>query len=466
MKRLGFSLLVLVLLAGCGDSDFEAVSGQPSPTGSQAVIDQVRADLDDEVGGEIRTAGGHTLRIPASVLSQDTGVTLTQIDESPLQPADPDFRSVGDYLHVTLDRAQLQSEVEIEIPADPEDPQNSYVQLVVGSQVVPLESTLLPDGRTLIARFNPGRLEGVGGFESDNFLVGAGRDTDYKKRPDHQNWPSYNAYVFRDGSFKRFIYQGTKESTLEKVGNKPVVVVHGFGSDASTFNTFAQALLDSGFTSVIAFEYDTLSPAVDAGKHLLDFYNLLAGSVPEVTEWHHLAHSKGVLVSRKSFETLTARNYDSIKAVFIGGANQGSPVADALIAKSNFFDPGMQLLISNDLLDFKNADGTPCKININDPGFQDLASNSAIVGSLNQGDVASRHPKVEYRTVAGTEKGSFAVADSVLGINPEDGVIAKSSANADFIGATGSIEVPFDHVNMLSNSLVAIPKIIELLNKP
>lgn len=127
------------------------------------------------------------------------------------------------------------------------------------------------------------------------------------------------------------------------------------------------------------------------------------------------------------------------------------------------FQLGMRYIISNNLLDFHNDDDTPCKIAITDSGFQDLDPSSAIIAERNA-NAASSHPGQDYRTIAGTRQGDFALIDWLLSISAEDGVIALTSANADFIGATRAAQVPFDHIKLLTDTTVTIPKVLEFLN--
>lgn len=141
-------------------------------------------------------------------------------------------------------------------------------------------------------------------------------------------------------------------------------------------------------------------------------------------------------------------------------------MARALVnGKARVFNSGLELLISNEFLEFLNADGTPCRPAQREPGFEDLTDGSSFLAGLNPGADAS-HPKETYRAIADTEKGMFSALSFVLSIKvPEDGLVPLASANADFIGAVEAAEVADNHIELLDLGKNGPPQILEFLNR-
>lgn len=454
--------LVLLSLVGCDSSSPDPVAQAPAAP-APATLTMVQVPVDAEGGGTAASGLGHEVVFPADVLTQDTTVTLTVLGQPPFQPVDPDFEAVGPYLHVDLGTAAASGNVQFAIPYPADDAPNAYVQVDVGDGIyLPLPSNYDANAGVLRASFNPSSLAAVvpartvGRFAFDSFVVGAGDSDDYDNRPVHQNWPSWNAYQFVDGTFQLVYNQGNAVTSFQALGTRPVVLVHGLGSSirGGRFDDLASTLMaKGGFTSVLAFEYDTLNSAATSGGMLKQFYGVLHTAAPNVS-WHHLSHSMGCLVSRQAFEQGGQLPYtNGNSAVLVAGPHAGSPIINAIQAQANLFDPGMKLVIQNGYMDFANADGTLCRPQITDQGFNDLAVDSGFLTTLNM-NAPNNHPKEVYRTIAGTTPGQLGLLAWLLGVKPtpDDGVVPLASANANFIGAVDSAAVPDDHVEILDDA--------------
>lgn len=443
MRICCLALLAVGFLAGCGSPSSDVVTATPA------------------TGGTFRN-GDYQVVIPSAGLSQEAQVSLSILPQPPIQPADADFRSVGQYLVVDCGAADLQEDLQVTVPFTVTDADSTYLQLQVGNLVLPLETQVdIPRSRLTAIIPDPQVLEqtardnGVAGFDASHVVVGPAVSSAFDERAAHASWPSWNAYLFENGAFREIVHQGVGPASPPALGSRPAVVVHGFGSDASRFRNLAQALLDAGYTSVLSFEYDTLSSVETTGPFLRQFYQ----AFPQ-QQWHHVAHSMGCLVSRQAFEG-GLPPYASSNVVLVAGPHQGTPFVNTLQSRPALFNLGIDFLLSNNLLDFRNADGRPCQPSVTDSGFVQLAENSSFLATLNV-NAAQSHPRESYRTLAGTSQGQLAIANFLLGIRPEDGLIPLASANSGAIGAVRSDTVRLDHIDIVDQP-TGLSQIVELL---
>ena len=158
--------------------------------------------------------------------------------------------------------------------------------------------------------------------------------------------------------------------------------------------------------------------------------------------------------------------YQSNNVVLAAGPHIGSPIINALQANEGVFTQFITALVINNLMDFKNADGTPCKVSLNDQGFIDLANGSSALAALNA-NAASNHPKETYRTLGGNNRGLiFAAVNYIVGVNLDDGFVNLVSANpGNLIGSTESQAVPDNHLNITTDATNGLRVILEYLAK-
>lgn len=419
-------LLLGLALAGCG--------GGSSPVGDNddaPALETVSAIYTMDQGATLATSSGHQVTVPPGSLSENGLVELRVLGAPPASPRDPDFQAQGAFLELRHDADAMTGPIRFRLQAPGSEPEEDFLALHVDGLFVPLE-TQVSDGGVL-----SGTLEAPP-VATQSLTVGALDASGYFSRPAHQDWPSYNLYVFANGAFTRVVDQGVVVGTLPTLGAKPLMVVHGLGSSirAQGFDTLAAQLIQqNGYTSVIGFEYDTLNDISANGQFLHQAYVQMNALAPGLA-WHHVAHSMGSLVSRYNWEKTGALPVAATGNVLVTacGPHAGSTVIEAIQDHPNILQRFMLYLILNDEMDFANADGRPCKVTGLEPGFTDLRIGSAFLNGLNPG-AAGNHPQVNYRTVGGNYRGvKYDMLDFIAyGIHTskylDDGLVDLESAN-------------------------------------
>ena len=462
-------ILVSVLLSGCGDSNF----GAPPLVGQ---VSSVNGGLTSLNGGSLtHPTTGHSVTFSNNSLNSDTRATLSLLANHFPVTIHPEFLPVGQAMTVELGGAALTGEVRASIPfqATPQSTQQNALRMywmLPSGFLYPLTTTF--DSQTqqytgVIPAGLVSQLSAENEFDGSSVTFGLLNESTYLSRPAHVDWPSYNLYVYENGKFVEYLHQGQPVSgrTLPDVGNRPFMVVHGLGSNIPNFNSTVQGVLGSqSYTTVLGFEYDTLSGITTTGPRLRQAYNLVEQNTGR--DWHHLAHSMGCLISRQGIETGGAMPYQSNNVVLAAGPHIGSPIINALQANEGVFTQFITALVINNLMDFKNADGTPCKVSLNDQGFIDLANGSSALAALNA-NAASSHPKETYRTLGGNNRGLiFAAVNYIVGVNLDDGFVNLVSANpGNLIGSTESQAVPDNHLNITTDAGNGLRVILEYLAK-
>src|SRR5690606_37257622 len=143
-------------------------------------------------------------------------------------------------------------------------------------------------------------LDEVAALQDDgsDLVVGVVDESDYWGRPPHRPWGSYNVYHWNGRGFTKVVSQGV--GTWPDLGERPLMLVHGLGSSIGTgrFDAMARYLARTGqYTSIVGFEYDTLSPLAGNGTLLGQALAARPGQT-----WRHMAHSMGSLVTRFAYE--------------------------------------------------------------------------------------------------------------------------------------------------------------------
>lgn len=421
-------LFLALSLAGCGGGS----SSSSAPNDAAGVVDSVSGLYTLSGGATLTTAGGHGVVIPAGSLSENAVVQLRVLAAPPASPADPDFRAQGSFLDLQHDADAVTGPIQFRVQAPGAAPQEDFLALHVDGRFVPLE-TEVSDGGVLV-----GTLDGAPPGVTGGLTVGAVDASGYFSRPAHQDWPSYNLYVYANGAFTRIVSQGVVVGNLPTLGAKPLMIVHGLGSSIRNqeFVPMAAGLIQqNGYTCVIGFEYDTLDDISANGQFLHQAYVQMNALAPGLA-WHHVAHSMGSLVSRYNWEKTGALPVAATGNVLVTacGPHSGSPVIQAIQDHPNIAQRFLLSLILNDEMDFTNADGTPCKVSGLEPGFTDLRVGSAFLTALNAG-AAGNHPQVGYRTVGGDYRGvEYDLLDFIAyGIHTskylDDGLVDLGSAN-------------------------------------
>ncbi len=473
MTRLRLLLLGLVLvLTGCGSQDdFDQVSGQPGG-------DSLRAThVSATEGGRVaHPSSGHAVAFSPNALSDNALIAVRLLEASQLTLRnDREFTPVGQAIRVdSLGTARFVGAIRFEIPfsTSRSERYGAYLHFP-DSLVLPLETrydaesglfhaTLDLTGSDVLAQAQASLLARS---DSGSLTVSLVDESGYLSRPPHTNWPSYNLYAFQNGSFVKVIDQGQTigASPLPTPGSSPLMVVHGLGSDIAHFQAAASYLQQTGaYSQIYGYEYDTLAGLQNVGPRLVQAYNTV--ETDSSSQWHHLAHSMGTLVSRTAFESEQSLPYTSNQVVFAAGPHQGASIINALQGNLSLFQRFVRYLVVNEAMDFTNADGTPCQVDITAQGFNDLASGSATLAALNT-NASSRHPKEAYRTLGGNAPGlKFDLADYLIGVYPSDGLVDLSSANpGSLIGAVDSAVVPTSHTDIVLDTNTALPKIQSFL---
>jgi hypothetical protein len=467
MRHRYLLVLLVFLLAGCGSSsDPNAISGQqgaPAPRTASAFVPA-------SAGGQVtHPDSGHAAQLLPGSLSDDSQVTLSLLDASNLSARNDDFQPVGTALRVDFDGATtLIGEAHFTIPYSTDHPEHHslYWHLPQGL-LVPLETTYDPQAGafTGILDLSQGQLNLPSlvppQSTAGSVTVSVVDETGWFSRPAHVPWPGYNLYVYRHGDFQKIVDQSVPLETIPAPGSSPLMMVHGLGSSIPAFDDTADYLQNEGvFTQIYGFEYDTLNSLASNGAKLTQAY----ASIPANAEWSHLAHSMGCLVSRSAFESSQSAPYTHNSVAFAAGPHRGSPVINVLQGNLDLFDEFIRYLVVNEVMDFRNADGTPCQVDVSDPGFADLAEGSPALQALNNG-AASHHPEETYRTFAGNSPGlEYDAADFLLGVYPDDGLVTVGSANPGaLIGAVEATVVPESHSTIVSDTEDSLPEILDAL---
>lgn len=455
-KRNLFALSLL--LAGCGSSS-DLLVGTPVP---QPAIESVSASIISAQGGSIaHPTTGHTATLAPQALGNDGTVSLTLLSSDGIVPRDEaEFDPVGTALRLDTPSA-VRGKLTFSIPYQTISPNQHrlYWQLSNG-MLFPLRT-----------QYGNGTFTGTLDLTQANFLAqAAGQplsqtlgnsftvvvvdESKFFGRPDHVPWPSYNLYQFQNNTWTRIVNQGVpvNGAAPPSPGNSPLMFVHGLGSNIPRFQDAAAFMASNGnYSRIYGFEYDTLSGLQTSGPKLDQAYSSLEND--STRHWSHVAHSMGTLVSRVAFEGGIAAPYASNSVAFAAGPHTGSLFVNALQGDLDIFQEVVSFLVLNEVMDFTNADGTPCKVSITDAGFNDLASGNATLAALNT-DAASHHPKETYRTVGGNDPGlEFDFADFTAGIYPDDGLVFLYSANpGSLIGAVKSDVVPESHTSIMNSA--------------
>jgi hypothetical protein len=461
---------IALLLSGCGSSAIDEVNLNSSTATGGAVS----ALLSAADGGALQHPSGHEVEIAGGALSQDATLTLSLLDSAQFQPRnDVEFDPVGQSLRMDLAGAELDGQATFSIPYETGTPDHYELYLHLEDNLfLPLETSynevedefegtldLAGDDLALLQAANPVRAQ----VDSDSLVVSLFDIRVFASRPPHVDWPSYNLYELRQGVFVKVIEQGRVVSTPSDPGSKPLMLVHGLGSNIPRFQATAAYLSgQGGFTRVYGFEYDTLSGIATSAPRLGQAFQQLG----QVEQWFHLAHSMGTVVSRANFESGQVPPYQRNTAVLAAGPHLGSPVINHLQGRLGLFQRFVRYLVVNQVMDFRNADGVPCEVDINGGGFRDLAEGSAALAALNAG-AASKHPQETYHTLGGDSPGLlYYAANFLIGIYPDDGLVTLASANPGaLIGVSSSNVVNANHSTIVDDTRLALPLILSLFQR-
>lgn len=462
------AMLAVIFFVGCGSSDNFVVTNPPTQAGNTVTF-----NLDASQGGDFgHPLSGHGVTFPANSVDQDGVLTLSlvnPVDEG--LPQTGDFKAVGTAVKVELGSSRLLGSASFRVPFSTTTPQTFRLYWKVPQgPLVPLETTY--DSTSGSFRADVTAIDEVvaqansqAAVQPQSVVVSLVDESGFLSRPAHTNWSSYNLYVFTNGSFQKVLDQGqpVPGTSIPAPGDRPLMIVHGLGSNIPRFQDAATYLRANGnFTTIYGFEYDTLSGLAPIGPMLQDAYNRLDNGAG--LNWFHLAHSMGCLVSRQAFESASSPNYSSNRVVFAAGPHLGSQAINVLQGSLSISQQFVRYMVVNEVLDFTNADGTPCQVDLQDQGFSDLAVGSSALATLNQ-NAAGNHPQESYRTLGGNDRGlEYDFADFVMGTYLDDGLVNLSSANPGaLIGALDSAVVPESHSSIVEDASNSLPKILQFL---
>ncbi|MCA9775919.1 MAG: hypothetical protein KC800_04350 [Candidatus Eremiobacteraeota bacterium] len=458
---IAFAISFIFLLSGCGSDSDSFVQT------STAVPQVVSLSLTSQTGGTVLHPSGHSATFAPTSLEQDTIVTLSLLDASTIALRNiEEFQPVGQALKIDLSGASVVGQAQFEIPYQTTAPQNHgvYWHLPEGLSI-PLVSTYNASTSSFTATVDftdDALLQSAAvraRLDSTTITLSVVDESSFLDRPAHVSWPSYNLYVFQNGAFTKVVDQGNTVGTIPAPGANPLMIVHGLGSNTKRFADAATYFANQGtFTQIYGYEYDTLDGINTTGPRLNTAYALIETN-PN-SQWKHLGHSMGTLISRVAFENGTNPPYQSNSVVFAAGPHLGSAAINKLQSSLSIFQQFVRYLVVNEVLDFTNADGTPCAVDITDQGFTDLAVGSAALNALNT-NAAQNHPEETYRTLGGNDRGlEYDAADFVMGVYLDDGLVDLPSANTSVIGAVKSDVVPESHSSIVEDTTNSLPVIL------
>ncbi len=440
---------------GCGGGSLNSPNATINPV---APPDNLTAVVDDATGAQLQLEQ-HQVNIPPDSLEADATVQLSTVEPT-VQPADPDFRAVGPHLQVDLGGISHDG---LSVTMTPPATDNEvFPVLVTGGLLVPLEFVPQSDGSVqALVPPSDGGVQGRG-LEITSFQVGFVESIfDY---PPHVDWGTYNGYSFNPttSKFELVISLGQPVAPIPNLGPRPLMIVHGLGSNirSQEFAPMATYLLDQGVaTGIVGFEYDTLDSISDNGGYLAQFYTALSAVNPN-SNWRHVAHSEGGLVSREAIENnqLPVAASDN-RAAFLCSPHTGSGVINILQGKLSLFQRVVRYLVLNDVMDFTNRDGSKCDPDLSSAGLNDLRDGSTALAALNQG-AAQNHPQWLYFTFGGNDPGfELTLADWIMGQDFDDGLVDLVSANFPGIGQLQALVVAVSHTSAVTDAAVSFPVI-------
>lgn len=269
-----------------------------------------------------------------------------------------------------------------------------------------------------------------------------------RQLPPHLNWNSYNLYVFNSTTqdWTKIVQLGQQNQSIPPLGQHPIIVVHGLGNNIhdGAFTPIAQDLLQHNRASVVfGFEYDSQDGISPNSSYFTQALHLLnPGDMRH--HWSMIGHSMGGLVIRASVQTNTLPIAASDNRVItLATPHFGSPVAKAVQDADLMTQTTVIGLLNQG--GFTNADGNPSRVSLNSPGITDLRLDSKFLKNLNAEGVIAHHPQVNYYTLAGIDKGIFAIANNLLGVETDDGLVTVDSANPPQLVASATATARADH---------------------
>lgn len=320
-------------------------------------------------------------------------------------------------------------------------------------------------GKVLLALLSLFLVAGCGDSSEDSTATQQPGEQPSGGRQAHVNWNSYNLYQFQNGTWTQLIARGELVGALPALGERPVVIVHGLGSEIfnNRFNALATGMQQSGATAIFGFEYDSLDSVAKNGGFFLDAMSLLAEQTPGTT-WRIAAHSMGALVVRSALESQVPLNVAPTgnRAVLIAGPHTGSEVVEQLQDRNDLLGEALGDLVINGRLEFRNVDRSPVAVSGTEQGFTDLRRDSGFLANLNF-EAANKHPQFAYLTLAGDARSTdYETLNRVMGVFADDGLVNVDSANAPVIGAINSAVLDFDH-SAIVESLDPVVAILSFL---
>ncbi|MEQ1833538.1 MAG: alpha/beta fold hydrolase, partial [Candidatus Eisenbacteria bacterium] len=241
---------------------------------------------------------------------------------------------------------------------------------------------------------------------------------------------------------------------IQKFSPRRVLLVHGICGDAESWDAFAQALVDSGF-SVDRLQYGTAESSLRPAAYV----NVLAAKVEAMGTGSIavIAHSMGGLIAREYMRRQAAAGKPNriAQLVTLGTPHHGSDELDWMLTAGYSFDamcaarsPGQPPCIPFDLI----VRVLPCLgSNYSRPALVDMLPGSWFLNRLNYGADSSSYdsggargwsthqpetglaPGVYYATIAGTGSICAPLLRSVVWhggaeYHPNDGVVSVGSA--------------------------------------
>ena len=440
MKKLSLLVWILsLMLIGCGQN---TVSGVLSGADTGTLT--------------LQGPAGEQITLPTTSLSRLAQLRVSQPSSLPILRLATSLTAV----RLNLGGAEVRGPIQFSLPSPLIQAGDYLAAVYEGSSV------LVP----LLSQNRQGRLEATLDVASEGLLGllgdpgGDGRDLTVilvhpQALPPHQFWSGYNGYqINSDGSLRQFVTQGVVSDTLPSLGAHPVMLVHGLGDQIQgdpRWPALGQRLLQGGqATEVVAFEYDSQDSIAKTGQFLSQYYALLNHPGP----WGHAAHSMGTLVSRSAFETNNPfQPVAGSKAMLLCGPHLGSAAIDVLRGSLPLSERILRYLILNDVMTFRNPDGSASQVDVNNPGFANLSSNSPFLQALNA-NADQHHPNVSYATLGGNAPGlKFTILDDLIGVQLDDGLVSLPSANFAGLGQVQSLVAPVNHSSALEEDSSLTP---------
>jgi pimeloyl-ACP methyl ester carboxylesterase len=426
-------------------------------------LEQVSQLISASQGGVITLPAGSSVSIPPGVLTSDQLVTLSILSSLPRQPPNGFIVGVGPALSISFAPVPMNTSGVKQSPKPQSKNQTNapstnleFVLNYSGSTASGYNGAV-PIGEYILPQPN--------GSTVDNYFGATGQIDSINKTVTFDIDPAIFLNAFGAANISNFTFvfsQGNVNPTLASVelprrrywngsswvdtpvpsimlntGTPPnsdpktLVFVHGVNSfvdqafgdcGAGSFDATSQIMTAGGYTQAIGFDYNWTQKVDLSGQQLAAFIR-----ASELKRFDFEGHSMGGAVVLSGASYITESTIQIDKIVTLGGAGEGTPVANVAPALATLllaYPPTRAVALL--------AGQIPTLVNlITSPGIQDLNLNSAALLTIRDNyNTNAMRQNTAILTVAGTVPiPSSQIFRPLFGSEQYDGLIGVFEAN-------------------------------------